>query len=250
LNEIIVFSHADFPFTLYSLVHIIPLALFFCAAAAIYFFRRQLRAAKLSKLVRYTAAAILFLEEASYHIWSVYYSDWSLAFSLPLHLCGLSAMLSAVMLINRSYAIFEVVYFWGLAGASQALLTPDIGLFSFPHYLYYKFFLAHSMIILAVLYMVFVEGYRPYLKSIGKVFVVTNIYALVIADFNYFTGGNYLYLAHKPEGASLFDFLGPWPWYILWLEGLVLVSSLICYVPYIIQDMRNSGRIIIRSRYY
>lgn len=242
MNELFVFDHADFPFQLFSAAHLIPLGLLLTVAIVIYLFRERLKDARLNKRVRYSAAAVLLVQEVSYHVWVLCYSDWSLAFSLPLHLCGLSALLSAVMLIRRSYRIFEVVYFWGVAGASQALLTPDIGVFSFPHYLYYKFFLSHELIILAVLFMVFVEGYRPWFKSIGKVLVVTNIYALFIGCFNYFTGGNYLYLAHKPEGASLLDYLGPWPWYILSLELMLLVFCVVCYIPYLIKSLRSVSR--------
>jgi uncharacterized membrane protein YwaF len=33
------------------------------------------------------------------------------------------------------------------------------------------------------------------------------------------------------------DFLGPWPWYVLSLAGLALVSSLIYYLPFLIGDL-------------
>jgi uncharacterized membrane protein YwaF len=37
------------------------------------------------------------------------------------------------------------------------------------------------------------------------------------------------------------DFLGPWPWYILSLAGLALVSSLVNYLPFLIGGLA-SGR--------
>jgi uncharacterized membrane protein YwaF len=37
------------------------------------------------------------------------------------------------------------------------------------------------------------------------------------------------------------DFLGPWPWYILSLAGLALVSSLVNYLPFLIGGL-VSGR--------
>lgn len=46
--------------------------------------------------------------------------------NLPLHYCGISVILVAILLINRNYKIFELVYFWGLAGASISILTPDV----------------------------------------------------------------------------------------------------------------------------
>lgn len=224
---------ADFPFRLFSVDHLVPMGLLLAAAIGMYVMRARLRAPGLNLAVRRLMAMVLLTTEASYHIWAIWNGTWTPGYSLPLHICGLAALLSAVMLLSRSYAIFELVYFWGLAGATQALLTPDLGSYSFPHYMYYKFFIFHSFIILAVLFMAFVEQYRPTSKSIGKVFAVTNIYAAFIAAVDYLTGGNYLYLCEKPQGGSLLDYLGPWPWYIGTLEIVVLLSCLLCYLPYI-----------------
>lgn len=39
-----------------------------------------------------------------------------------------------------------------------------------------------------------------------------------------------MFLSHKPENASLLDVLGPYPWYILSLEGLLITLSIIVWV--------------------
>lgn len=41
--------------------------------------------------------------------------------------------------------------------------------------------------------------------------------------------GNYLFLSHKPDNASLLDVLGPYPWYILSMEGLLITLSLLVW---------------------
>jgi len=233
LRGLIVFTDADFPFQMFSAAHLWPLGLLLAAALGLYLLRERLRTPGLNRLVRLCMAGLLLITEASYHIWAIWNGTWTVGYSLPLHICGLAGLLSAVMLISRSYFIFELVYFWGLGGATQALLTPDLGSYSFPHYMYYKFFISHSLIVLAVLFMVFAEQYRPTFKSIGKVFIITNVYAAVIAAVDWLTGGNYLYLCEKPPGPSLLDWLGPWPWYIAVLEIIVVLSCLLCYLPYI-----------------
>lgn len=238
-SVLLTFSDANFPFQLYSYAHMIPLGILLGFSIVMYGFRRQLCQARINKAVRCSLALLLVLQEVSYQVWVVEYGYWHIGSALPLHLCGVTALLSAVMLIKRSGAIFEIVYFWGLAGASQALFTPDLGNYSFPHFLYYKFFLSHMAIILAVLFMTWVESCRPTLKSVGKTLLATNGYALLVGMVNYFAGGNYLYLCSKPQGASLLDYLGPWPWYILSLEIILVISCLICYLPCLPRDMEK-----------
>jgi len=51
-------------------------------------------------------------------------------------------------------------------------------------------------------------------------------------------GSNYLFIAHKPETASLLDVLPPWPYYIAYIEVIGLVMCLILYIPFMIKDWR------------
>ena len=62
---------------------------------------------------------------------------------------------------------------------------------------------------------------------------------IVVFFFNQILGSNYLFIAHKPETASLIDVLGPWPWYILSLEVIGAVMCLLLYLPFAISDMRK-----------
>ncbi|GAB4481644.1 MAG: hypothetical protein OHK0031_03670 [Anaerolineales bacterium] len=38
---------------------------------------------------------------------------------------------------GEGIAIYELLYFMGIGGALQALLTPDVGIYGFPHYRYF-----------------------------------------------------------------------------------------------------------------
>ena len=52
----------------------------------------------------------------------------------------------------------------------------------------------------------------------------------IIMLINKLVNGNYMFLSHKPDSASLLDVLGPYPWYILSLEGLLIGLSLIVWL--------------------
>jgi hypothetical integral membrane protein (TIGR02206 family) len=56
---------------------------------------------------------------------------------------------------------------------------------------------------------------------------------------NWLIGSNYMFIAHPPETASLIDVLGPWPWYLLSLEGIAVVVFLLLYLPYLFIDLRR-----------
>jgi len=148
-------------------------------------------------------------------------------------------VLAAFLMINKNYLFYELVYFWGLGGAIQALLTPDIGPYGFPHYRFFQFFISHGTLIFASLYMTWIGGMRPTQRSIWKVWGITNIYMVIMAGFNALTNGNYLFICHKPENGSIMDAMGPWPWYVLALEGVALISFYLYYAPFAISDLHQ-----------
>jgi hypothetical integral membrane protein (TIGR02206 family) len=65
-----------------------------------------------------------------------------------------------------------------------------------------------------------------------------NGYAVAVFCVNHVLGSNYLFVMRKPETASLFDVLGPWPIYLLGAEGVALVMFICLYMPFAILDWR------------
>jgi hypothetical integral membrane protein (TIGR02206 family) len=164
-----------------------------------------------------------------------YYSTgmWDIRYTLPFQLCSISLYLCIWMLLTKQKWPFEVVYFLGLGGAMQALLTPEL-FYDFPHFRFLHFFVAHTAIILAVFYMIWLEKKSITLKSLGKSFGALQVIAIVVFFINKATGGNYMFLAQKPTNASIIDLLGPYPLYILSLELVVLFLFLMLYLPFLI----------------
>lgn len=232
MRDWFVFDNSVEPFQLFSMSHVIAIAVIVLINLAIYWRRKSLAAPHVNRIMRYGLAVALIAQEVSLHIWSIYDGSWSIATRLPLHLCGVSIIACSIMLCKTSYSLYEVAYFWGMGGAVQAVLTPDLGAYGFPHYRFYQFFVSHGLIITAVLFMTVVHSFRPTIQSIVKTFKVTNILLVFVALVNYATGGNYFYIAHKPATPSLLDYLGPWPWYILSLEVVGLIVFTLCYLPF------------------
>jgi hypothetical integral membrane protein (TIGR02206 family) len=189
--------------------------------------------------IRWMLALILLVNEIAWHYWNYVVGRWTIQTMLPLHLCSILVWLGALMLFTKSYRIYEFMYFLGIAGAIQALATPDLGIYGFPHFRFFQTFISHGLIVTSAIYMTVVEGFRPTWKSLLRVAVWMNIYAVVIFFVNSYIGSNYLMINHKPELPSLLDLLPDWPIYILYMELLGVISILLLYLPFVVKDLRS-----------
>ncbi len=199
-------------------------------------FRFKSTTEKARRRLRWTLAIILWANEVGWHIWNYAVGLWDIQTMLPLHLCSVLVWVGALALVTRNYRIYEFMYFLGIAGALQALLTPDVGIYGFPHYRFWQTYISHGLIITAAIYMTIVEGFRPTWKSLGRVFLWTNVYMGIVFVVNQWIGSNYLFIARKPDTASLLDVLPPWPYYIAYIEVIGLVMCLVLYLPFALKD--------------
>jgi len=153
-------------------------------------------------------------------------------------MCSVMVWVSAFMLLTKNYTAYELVYFLGIGGATQALLTPDASGYGFPHFRAFQTFIGHGLLVAIPIYMTIVEGFRPTLQSFKRVFIWTNLYMIPIFFLNLVIGSNYLFIAYKPEFTTLLDLLAPWPWYVLQLEVIGFAILFILYFPFLIKDLR------------
>ncbi len=231
------------PFVLYGTGHIIALATILAACLSLASMRKWDERQK--KIILYVMGGLLFVNETGWHIWNIYWGTWDIKTMLPLHLCSFTVWGSVYMLLtgNRNTYFYEFLYFLGIGGATQALLTPDAGAYSFPHFRAFQTFISHGLLVIFPLYMTIVEGRRPTLASFKRVFILTNIYMAAVFFINLAIGSNYLFIAHKPEFPTVIDALAPWPWYILELEAIAFVVFFIIYLPFFIKDLRVSKKL-------
>ncbi len=226
------------PFVLFDSAHLTALGIVLLVNVSLVFLRKS-SSSKLKDWIRHGLAILLIVNEIARQVWLIYYEQWGIQWNLPLHLCTIFVWLSAYMLITKNYAIFEFGYFLGIGGALQPLLTPDAGIYGFPHFYPVQLFISHGGIIAAAVFMAVVEGYRPYWSSIKKVFIWGNIYLIFVTIINLLIDSNYLYTLHKPHVVTLLDFLGPWPWYLVNAEIIALIIFLLLYAPYAVRDRRG-----------
>ena len=236
MSQYFAYDYTGAPFVLFGIWHLVALLVIVLINFAMLSFRGT--SERTRTFVRWTMAIILWLDEASWHVWNAYWGHWNVQTMLPLHLCSVLIWLAGFMLIFKNYRIYEFAYFLGIGGALQALLTPDAGIYGFPHFRIFQTMISHGMLITSAIYMTTVEGFRPTWKSMLRVAVVANVYMVVIYFVNIALGSDYMMVNAKPATASLLDLLPPWPIYIIYLELIGLVTFLILYLPFIIRDRR------------
>ncbi|WP_373605038.1 YwaF family protein [Bacillus sp. AFS002410] len=219
-------------FHLFSVEHLLTIGIILALCILLFIFRKKLQEQVNERFIRYSLALLLFASEVFYQLWLLYENAWSLKTALPLQLSDIAVILAIVMLLTNSYRLFQFMYFAGLGSSIQAIVTPDLDRFSFPHIRYFEFFVSHGGVVLACLFMVAVCKYRPTISSLWVTALIVNLYAACVFFINKSLKTNFLYIMKKPASASLLDYLGPWPWYILSLELVMIVSFYILYSPF------------------
>jgi hypothetical integral membrane protein (TIGR02206 family) len=157
--------------------------------------------------------ALVLLVEAAWVGWLVWRGAWTPASGLPLQLCDAATVLAAAALWTRRRPLVELLYFWACAGTVQALLTPDSP-GGFPSLLYFQYYAAHGAIVVAAVFLVVGLRIVPTRGAVLRAAALTAAYAAAVGLVDLATGADYLYLRRPPAAHTMFDLLGPWPWYL------------------------------------
>ncbi|MEA1882304.1 MAG: TIGR02206 family membrane protein, partial [Candidatus Marinimicrobia bacterium] len=194
--------------------------------------------------VALSLAVLTIFQEILFDFFQVYINDFNIREDLSLHMCGLSLFLTSYALWTKSQAAFELSYFWGLAGAFQAIITPDPARWPYGDISVFWNFLSHGIIILNVLWLIWVDGMRCRKGSLLNMVLITNGVIFVMGFVNKILGdgANYWFLCGKPGGDSPF-LVGDWPYYLVTFEisGIAIVG--LFYLPmWITVHRREKGK--------
>jgi hypothetical integral membrane protein (TIGR02206 family) len=191
----------------------------------------------LERSIRWAISALLVINYLGYLLVARHLGVVSWEKTLPLQLCDWAMFVIIVALWTGNRRWLEVAYFWGIGGTLQAILTPNLA-FGFPDLRFVTFFVAHSGIIVGIVFLMLVYGFRPTGFGILRTFAWTEIYFVIAFTGDLLTGENYGYLLHKPEAFSLLSYLSDWrPLYLVEFHLLALVFFTALYAPFAIVDL-------------
>ena len=190
------------------------------------------------KVIARCLAGMLLANEFTY--WAVRISqigfDGWVRNHTPLHVCGVAVLLTTWTLLFRSERTYEIVYFWGLVGAANAVLTPGGLAVDFPQYRFFQYFIAHSGIVTGVLFATWGLGMRPTLRGMFRAFSYLAGFAAFVAVANLLLGSNFMWLSAAPPGTVSPFFAAPWPWYLPILAVVGFTMFFVVLSPFLVSD--------------
>ena len=193
---------------------------------------KRLDSERLTQAICYGFAGVIAVNEVlnwSHRIATVGVHEFVREY-MPLHVCGITVFAAVITLVFRRQTAYEIAYFWGLVGATNAVVTPQLE-FGYPQYRFFQYFIAHGGIVAAALFATWGLGLRPGARSVLRVFVLLNVLAIILIGVNLMLGSNYMFLCQPPDTKSPF-FFAPWPWYLLFLDGMALVLFYVLSLPF------------------
>ena len=233
-------------FSNFTLAHFLPILLTAVLIYVIYMCRDRIGEMKNERYFRYILAFGLIISEMAYY--------WRLIAipslgpnpvdHLPITVCGWVAVFGSYMLIGKSQTLFDLSYFWSLAGSTFALITPTVITYTGPtRFRYYQFWAEHLLCYVAIFYMIFVHKMRPTKKSVLKAYGGLVILAVIAYFANRMIGpgANYLFMARPEDTPSVLDVLPPnFALRLLVMAAVVTLLFGLSYLPWYLKDRRTA----------
>lgn len=227
-----------FEFAPFTWEHFLPIiACIVLASVAIYTGRRSGR-----KRQVYIGAGLALLPWGFMFVGSVMRliaGTYDITHDLPVYLCRIVAWMLPFVMFWRNKWWLGVFYFWILAGTFQGIVTPDLNE-GFPDYYYFRYWALHCGLVVTVLYAVLVYEIRIRWRDMWRAILIAQVYLILVHVLNVALGSNYSYTVAKPEGPSILDIFGDWPWYILGGEMIMILFFLLLLMPFLMKGRRPS----------
>ena len=219
--------------------HLLPIGFAVVFAICLIKFATTISSERQQQAIHYLAIFISVVV-ISFHIYMMITTDYDFRTDLPLYLCSLLGILIPIYTHYRRYWMFEILVFWIIAGTLQGVITPDISE-GFPSLDYFRYWIVHLGLLIVIFYNIFVFKLKPKLRSVFKSFLALQVYVLLMIGINYILKANYFYLIEKPKSATLLDYFGEWPYYIIVGQLIIIPLFLLIYLPFYISEEKKKS---------
>lgn len=196
----------DYAFRAFSSAHFFLLGLALLGVVIIIKYRQELQRDP-RELLKKIFLGILLLEQILQYGWYVLAKTFTLGDGLPLYICRTAIIALILALTTNKPLVRSLAVYWGTLGGILALLVPVLYPMNFPHITNFTYFVGHTIMVWAVIYIQAVEGFKLSGRGLLSSLVFTNIFNLGVFWLNPRINGNYSYFEFAPVLELFFETL-------------------------------------------
>ena len=173
---------------------------------------------KSNQVIAKSISLIVFILTITSQIEYIINDKWIIQEHLLLHLCAISQLIaSLIFILPKRNFFFEFLFYCGILGGLQAILTPQLNYYDGSLFEYIEYYVTHTIIILLPLFLYFNLNMKLSKYSWFRIFTSLNVLMIIIMPLNFILESNYMYLNSPPEVDNPL-IIGEWPIYLLFLE--------------------------------
>ena len=228
-------------FHAYSSSHLVVVFLTIVLPLVLALIVHRTKSRVLERSIRFSISALLLINYVAYLIVARRFGVTGWQRALPMQLCDWAMVVIIVSLWTGNRRWLELAYFWGIGGTLQAVVTPNLR-YGFPDLRFISFFVAHSGIIIGIVFLMLIYGFRPATNGLLRTIGWTELYFVIALTVDLSTGENYGFLLHKPEAFSLLSYLSDsWPLYLVEFHILAWAFFALLYAPFAVVDLAGGA---------
>lgn len=229
-------------FQAFSTEHLLLIGFFLVGCAGFVLLARRVRRTPAEPRIRRGLAIALPVFCIPLQVLQLLPGDFTLGSSLPLQVCDLSWMLATYALFTGNARAVQLLYYWGLALVTQAILTPSLDQ-AFPDPRWWMFWGMHFLTVWSAIFLTFGDGARPSWSGLRFSVLVTLGWVGSVMVFNAVAETNYGYFNGKPDVKSLLDVLGPWPLYVVAEIAVAIAIWVLMTLPWVARSHDRAQRV-------
>lgn len=219
-------------FQLFDVQHIVPIIIMFLLIILSFILPVHSNPFKKHKRKFELITASFILVQHIIKLIFFYFFTMDFTMMLPLYVCRISIVVLLLILFFNKKTLLFILCFWATVAPFMAVLLPDTSGFSFPHIVYFSFFIDHGLLFVLTLFIIRYEAYTLKSKHLLYIYGINTVYFMVAHLVNMLLGANYNYLAKAPNYFP--QFIRNLEGTMVYIIGVNLSFQIICTLIYLV----------------
>lgn len=218
-----------FIFKKFGKEHFLVFLFLICIALFIFIFKDNLKKNKeKQKVLKTIFLFLLVFQQINFIYFFVFVKKTGVYESLPLYTCRFAIYTSILAILTDEDKFKGISVYLGIVGSFIAFLSPNLDKYSFPHVMFFNYFLTHFLIYTISLYYILIEEYTFSKKGLKSTLYILNLYLIFTLIIDKILNTNYSYLRESPVLTNKFNTI-PKTIYTLFVFLIYNLSIILCH---------------------